>query len=182
MKRVSFVFATGASWLDRLVTAVTRSEWSHAALRFDADDLLVEALVGRGFLLEPGDKYAGWERSQTISCDVSDEAYAAMLVQVQQWQRSMIGYGYATCLAIGVKESIGVWAGRAILSILAVFTSNTLVCSEMLVKLWRYVEPDFLAGQDCRLVSPEALYRVLLQRQQGWRDKIDKPTDCAYNC
>ena len=180
MKRVSFIFATGDSWLDRLVTFVTRSAWSHVALLFDEDDLLAEALAGKGFLLEPGDKYRDWERSQTMSCGVSDDAYAAMLAQALRWRQSAIAYGYATCLAIGVKEIFGVWAGRTLLALLASFTANTLVCSEMLVKLWRYVEPDFLAEQDCRLVSPEQLHRILLQMEE--RDKIDKPTDSAYNC
>ena len=182
MKQVSFVFATGESWLDRLVTVFTRSAWSHVALRFEDSDLLVEALAGRGLLLEPGNKYADWRRSQALSFSVSDDSYAAMLAQAHQWQKSAIGYGYATCLAIGIKEIFGVWAGRALLALLAGFAANTLVCSEMLVKLWRQVEPDFFIGQDCRLVSPEQLYRVLLQRQQDARDKIDKPTDCAYNC
>jgi hypothetical protein len=180
MKRVSFIFATGESWLDRLVTFVTRSAWSHVAFRFDDDGLLTEALAGRGFLLEPVDRFNGWERSQTISCSVSDDSYAAMLVQATRWRQSSIAYGYATCLAIGVKEVFGVWAGRTMLALLEGFAANTLVCSEMLVKLWRYVEPDFLAEQDCRLVSPEQLHRILLQMED--RDKIDKPTDSAYNC
>ena len=107
MKQVSFIFATGESWLDRLVTTATRATWSHVALRFDEDNLLVEALAGRGLLLEAGDKYAGWERSQTVSCSIDDGAYAAMLSQVHQWKQMTIAYGYATCLAIGVKELLG---------------------------------------------------------------------------
>ena len=105
MKQVSFIFATGESWLDRLVTTATRATWSHVALRFDEDNLLVEALAGRGLLLEAGDKYAGWERSQTVSCSIDDGAYAAMLSQVHQWKQMTIAYGYETCLAIGVKDT-----------------------------------------------------------------------------
>ena len=180
MKQVSFIFATGESWLDRLVTTATRATWSHVALRFDEDNLLVEALAGRGLLLEASDKYAGWERSQTVSCSIDDGAYAAMLSQVHQWKQMTIAYGYATCLAIGVKELLGFRAGRSLLALLSGASSNTLICSEMLVKLWRYAEPDFMTGHDCRLVSPEQLYRILLQMDA--RDKIDKPTDCAYNC
>ena len=180
MKRVSYVFATGETWLDRLVTVATRSEWSHVAFWFEEADLLVESQAGRGFLLERGIKYADWRKSKQISFSVSDDSYAALLAQSHQWQRSAIGYGYATCLAIGIKELLGGWAGRALLAMLPRSAAETLVCSELLVKLWRQVEPGFFAGQDCRLVSPEELYRVLLQRDE--RDKIDKPADCAYNC
>ena len=157
MKQVSFIFATGESWLDRLVTTATRATWSHVALRFDEDNLLVEALAGRGLLLEAGDKYAGWQRSQIVSCSIDDGAYAAMLSQVHQWKRMTIAYGYATCLAIGVKELLGFRAGRSLLALLSGASSNTLICSEMLVKLWRYAEPDLMTGHDCRRVSPEQL-------------------------
>lgn len=163
MKTVSFIFATGPSWLDRLVTTVTRSPWSHVALRFDAENLLVEALAGRGFLTESGDKYAGWVSSQVVPRLAPDEIYAEMLAISRRWGEEKPPYGYATCLAIGIKELFGERAGQIALALLPVGSSDTLVCSEMLVRLWRLVEPEFLSGQDPRLVSPDQLFQALLQ-------------------
>jgi hypothetical protein len=163
VKPVSFVFATGSSWLDRLVTRVTRSPWSHVAMRFDADNLLVETLAGRGFLTGAGDKYAGWTSSSVISRQVQDEIYDEMLTLSRRWQAAAPHYGYATCLAIGIKELFGRRAGYAALAWLPAGSANTLVCSEMLVILWRLAEPDFLQGQDPRLVSPDQLFQTLLQ-------------------
>ena len=163
MKTVSFVFATGSSWLDRLVTSITRSPWSHVAMRFDADDLLVETLAGRGFLTGAGDKYAGWMSSRVISRQVPDEIYDEMLALSRRWQAAAPPYGYATCLAIGIKELFGRRAGYIALAVLPARAANTLVCSEMLVILWRLAEPEFLHGQDPRLVSPDQLFQTLLK-------------------
>ena len=180
MKQISFVFATGASWLDRLVTKITRSPWSHVALRFDDDDILVEAQAGKGFLVGAGGKYADWTMSQALSRFVADDVYKEMMAQAYRWKTAAVPYGYATCLAIGVKELCGLQAAVIMLSMLPRFFDETLVCSEMLVKLWRIAEPEFMTGQDCRLISPDQLFQVF--KQQGDQDKIDKPGDCAYNC
>lgn len=163
MKTVSFIFATGSSWLDRLVTSVTRSPWSHVAMRFDADDLLVETLAGRGFLTGTGDKYAGWISSRVISRLVQDEIYDEMLALSRRWQAAAPPYGYATCLAIGIKELFGTRSAGTALALLPAGSAKTLVCSEMLVKLWRVAEPDFLFGQDPRLISPDQLFQTLLK-------------------
>lgn len=180
MKGVSFVFATGSSWLDRLVTRVTRSPWSHVALRFDDDDILVEAQAGKGILVGTGGKYANWTMSLALSRFVADDVYEEMMTQAYRWKTAAVPYGYATCLAIGVKELCGLQAAVIMLSMLSRFFGETLVCSEMLVKLWRIAEPEFMVGQDCRLVSPDQLFQVF--KQKGNQDKIDKPGDCAYNC
>ena len=162
MKEVSFVFATGGSWLDSLVTTVTKSRWSHVALRFDAEDLLVEALVFRGLILQPGNKYDAWPVSQTIRREVPDELYFAMLTLARRWCERKLPYGYATCVAIGLKELLGARIGKAFLALLPGKEGATLVCSEMLVKLWRLGCPDFFPCKDARLVSPDELYNALL--------------------
>ena len=162
VKEVSFVFATGGSWLDSLVTTVTKSRWSHVALRFDEEDLLVEALVFRGLILQPGDKYDAWPVSQTIRRAVSDELYVAMLTMCRRWSERKLSYGYATCVAIGLKELLGARAGKAFLALFPGKEGTTLVCSEMLVKLWRLGFPDFFSGKDARLVCPDELYKALL--------------------
>lgn len=161
MKTVSFLFVTGSSWLDQLVTTVTRSRWSHVALRFEPDDLLVEALVGRGLILQPVNKYNGWKTQQTISRAVPREVYDDMLDQSRRWAQANVPYGYRTCLAIGFKELLGNPAGEWALRWLPGRTAGHLVCSELIVKLWRMAEPDFLSGQEARLVSPDELYRRL---------------------
>ena len=180
MKQISFVFATGASWLDRLVTKITRSPWSHVALRFDDDDILVEAQAGKGFLVGAGGKYADWTMSQALSRFVADDVYKEMMNQAYRWKTAAVPYGYTTCLAIGVKEICGQRAALTLLSMLPRFFDETLVCSEMLVKLWRIADPEFMTGQDCRLISPDQLFQVFTQ--QDGQGKIDKPGDCAYNC
>lgn len=114
--------------------------------------------------MESGNKYEGWTKSQTISCCIDDEVYSLMLAQSYRWKQESVDYGYATCLAIGIKELVGVRAGQAMVELLPRSSAKTMVCSEMLVKLWRHAAPDFLAGQDCRLVSPEQLYQGLLQQ------------------
>ena len=165
MKTISLIFATGPSWLDRLVTSVTHSPWSHVALRFDAENLLVETLAGRGFLTGAGDKYVGWTSSTVVSRLVPDDIYDQMLATSRGWAAEKIPYGYATCLAIGIKEVFGNRAGQIVLALLSAGSADTLVCSEMLVKLWRLVEPEFLSGQDARLVSPEQLFQAVSLRQ-----------------
>jgi len=161
MKSVTFVFATGTSWMDSLVTTVTKSCWSHVALRFDDDDLLVEALAGRGCILQSGKKYDGWITSLTIPQLVSEKAYVEMLQLSRQWATENIPYGYRTCVAIGMKELFGQRAGRLTLGWLSDKSRETLVCSEVLVGLWRIAVPKFLQGQDPSLVSPDELFRQL---------------------
>lgn len=184
MKQVTFVFATGASWLDRLVTSVTRSPWSHVALRFDNENVLVEILAGRGFIIHPsGKKYDDWPISRSIHRQISEQSYVNMLTLCRYWEQKQVSYGYITGMVIGMKEFFGVNAASTLLAVFAGLVSNTMVCSELMVNLWRQVEPDFLPGQDHRLVSPNEFYQALLQQfPEEIEDKIDKPPDCAYNC
>ena len=160
MSRISFVFATGESWLDRLVTIITRSRWSHVAIRFEAENILAEALVFRGLILEPGEKYDSWPVMQMISCEVDQLFYQKMLALSRVWGEKHIPYGYPTCIAIGIKSLLGLTAGKLALKILPGKAEATLVCSEMIVKLWRIGVPDFLAGHEPRLVSPDDLYYI----------------------
>lgn len=183
MKQVSIVFATGASWLDRLVTRVTKSPWSHVALRFDSDNILVEALAGAGFLIRDGKKYDGWVVSQTIRLQISEADYGNMLRLSRRWEKDRIAYSYKTCIAIGIKEVFGAPMAKACLILFPGLDSNKMVCSEMIVRLCRQANPDFLSGLDPRLVSPDELYRVLTALSPAdFQDKIDKQGDCAYNC
>lgn len=188
MKRVSFVFATGLTWLDRLVTRVTKSPWSHVALRFDSDNILVEALAGTGFIIQEGGKYSDWPVSRSISLEISEADYENMLQLSLSWNADGIAYGYKTCLLIGIKEVFGPPVAKACLKVFPGLDSNKMVCSEMIVNLWRQANPEFLSGRDPRLVSPDELYQVLIalspldSRDTDFRDKIDKPRDCAYNC
>ena len=161
MKGVTFVFATGTSWMDSLVTMVTKSRWSHVALRFDDDDLLVEALAGRGCILQSGKKYDEWVPSLTVPQLVSEKAYEEMLQLSRQWATENIPYGYRTCVAIGIKEMLGQRAGRLTLGWLSEKSRETLVCSEVLVGLWRIAVPKFLQGRDPSLVSPDEFFRQL---------------------
>lgn len=161
MKGVTFVFATGTSWMDSLVTVVTKSRWSHVALRFDDDDLLVEALAGRGCILQSGNKYDEWVPSLTVPQLVSEKAYEEMLQLSRQWATENIPYGYRTCVAIGIKEMFGQRAGRLALGWLSEKSRGTLVCSEVLVRLWRIAVPKFLQERDPSLVSPDELFRHL---------------------
>ena len=163
MRQVSFIFATGESRLDFLVTTITNSSWSHVALRFDEENLIVESLAFRGCILQAGNKYDGWAKSRTIRLEVSKDVYFEMLALARRWGTQNIPYGYATCVAIGIKELLGARAGKVALGWLPGTDGSTLVCSEMLVKLWRIGFPDFLPGRDPRLVSPDELYRTLLQ-------------------
>jgi len=184
MKQVTFVFATGTSLLDRLVTWVTRSPWSHVAIRFDKENVLVETQAGRGFLIhQSGDKYDDWPISRLIYRQVSEESYANMLTLCRYWQQKKVSYGYITCIVIGLKEVLGEKAAISILSLFAGLITNTMVCSELMVLLWRQVEPDFMRGRDYRLITPDEFYNALLQQLPcEVDDKIDKPADCAYNC
>ena len=161
MKTVTFIFVTGSSWLDSLVTTVTRSRWSHVALRFETEDLLVEALVGRGLILQTGHKYDVWPTRMEIPRTIPPAAYAGMLASAHRWAGGNIPYGYRTCAAIGLKELFGRKAGGWALDHFPAKTSKTMVCSELIVNLWRIAAPDFFAGREPRLVSPDELYRVL---------------------
>ena len=179
MKQISFLFVTGDSWLDLLVTKVTRSRWSHVALRFDDDQILVEALAGRGVRVESGDRYENWPRNVEVSGFVTNAAYEAMRLQAEQWVEQEVTYGYLTCLSIGIKELFGLQAAKASLHLKRNSRRTTLVCSEMAVILWRLTDPGFFSGRDPELVSPDELYKILLS-EAGC--KIDKQEDCAYNC
>lgn len=161
MSRVSFVFATGESWLDYVVKKITRSRWSHVAIRFDADNILAEALVFRGLILEPGDKYVDWPMMQEIQKDVDLFSYQKMLEVARSWEKRKVSYGYLTCFAIGIRSLAGLAAGRIALKLFPDNAESTLICSEMIVKLWRIGSPGFFAEQNARLVSPEDLYRSL---------------------
>lgn len=161
MKQVSFIFATGAGWMDRLVTWTTRSCWSHAALRFEADGCLVEALAGRGLILQPGGKYDGWEPALSIAKWVPAGIYDEMLCLSRTWASQKVPYGYGTCMAIGFRELFGPDAGRLTLRLLPGNCGRTLVCTEALAKLWRIADPGFFADRDPRLISPEELFRAL---------------------
>ena len=161
MKTVTFIFVTGSTWLDSIVTTVTRSRWSHVALRFEQENLLVEALVGRGLILQPGHKYDSWPTRMDIPRPIPPAAYAEMLAASRRLAGGNIPYGYRTCAAIGLKELFGRKAGGWAVDHLPGKTSTTMVCSELIVNLWRIAAPDFFVGQESRLVSPDELYRVL---------------------
>jgi hypothetical protein len=164
MKSVAFIFVTGTSWMDSLVTTVTKSRWSHVVLRFEEDILLVEALAGRGFIVQSGNKYDGWEPSLTVTKQVPAAAYDKMLESSRQWATENTPYGYRTCVAIGVKELCGERAGLLALKWLTAGRANSLVCSELMVMLWRIAYPDFLPGRESRLVSPDELYKALNEK------------------
>jgi len=155
MKRIAFVFVTGASWLDSLVTTVTKSSWSHVALRFIEDDILVEALAGRGLILQSGKKYDGWNLRLIVQKEIPEMHYATMLNLCRQWADHGTPYGYWTCLAIGLKELFGQRAGRLALRCFRADKIQSLVCSELMVTLWRIVAPEFLTDHEARLVSPD---------------------------
>lgn len=161
MNTVTFVFVTGSTWLDALVTTITRSRWSHVALRFEQENLLVEALVGRGLILQPGRKYDAWPTRMELPRIIPPAAYDEMLAVSRRWAGENVPYGYRTCAAIGLKELFGRKAGGWALDHLPGKMSNTMVCSELIVKLWRITAPDFFAGREPRLVSPDELYRVI---------------------
>lgn len=161
MKSVSFIFVTGSSWLDYLVTSVTGSQWSHVALRFDHDDLMVESLAGRGLILQGGKKYEDWSPLTVIPRLVPSPVYSEMLELAQKWKIGEISYGYRTCAAIGVKELMGQRAGRLVLAWLTAGRKETLVCSEMIVKLWRLADPLFMADLEPCLISPDELFKNL---------------------
>lgn len=164
MKRIAFVFVTGASWLDSLVTTVTKSRWSHVALRFEEDDILVEALAGRGVIVQSGKKYDGWNSSLIVQKEIPEMDYATMLNLCKQWATQKIPYGYWTCLAIGVKELFGQRAGRLALEGFMLAKTNSFVCSELMVKLWRIGTPEFLPDHEARLVSPDELLKALVEK------------------
>jgi hypothetical protein len=161
MKQITFVFATGDSWMDRLVMLVTKSHWSHVAMKFDDDEILVEALAGKGLILQAGKKYDDWAPSTSITRLVSESAYEQMLTLSQRWGAANVSYGYRTCLAIGVRELLGQQAGSWALECLCWRKKETLVCSELLIKLWRVQDPQFLSGSDPRLSSPEDIFKAL---------------------
>ena len=150
--------------MDSLVTAITRSRWSHVALRFESDNVLAEALVGRGFILQPGGKYDGWNSRLGVPQLISGQAYNEMLYLSREWAEKRIPYGYQTCVAIGLKELFGLHAGSFALRWL-LRPEDTLVCSEMMVKLFRSSSPDFLLGKEARLVTPDELYQALMKGQ-----------------
>ena len=173
MKRIAFVFVTGASWLDSLVTTVTKSSWSHVALCFEEDDILVESLAGRGLILQSGKKYDGWNPSLIVQKEISEMDYATMLNLCRQWAEKRTPYGYWTCLAIGLKELFGQRVGRLALRCFMPCKIESLVCSELMVKLWRIVASDFLTDHEARLVSPDELLKAL--NEKSITSKIDKP-------
>lgn len=161
MRQITFIFATGKSWMDSTVTRVTKSRWSHVALRFDPDNILVEALAGKGLILQSGQKYDEWKPSLFVTKQVSPAAYASMISLARQWAATRIPYGYRTCAAIGVKELFGRHAGQLALDWFVQNGMETLVCSEVLVTLWRIANPPFLPGQEARLVSPNEFLQAL---------------------
>ena len=164
MKCVTFIFVTGASWMDSLVTTVTKSRWSHVALLFEDNDLLVEELAGHGLILQSGKKYDGWNPSLTVAKQVPVLSYEKMLSRSRQWATEKTPYGYRTCVAIGLKELFGQRVGRLALRWLPPERRDSIVCSELMVKLWRIAFPDFLSGHEARLVSPDELLKVLTEK------------------
>ena len=84
-----------------------------------------------------------------------------MLGVSREWGRQQIPYGYLTCAAIGAKALMGPKAGKLVLDSVPNGMNRTLVCSEMVVNLWRLGFPNFLAGTDARLVNPDDLFQVL---------------------
>ena len=161
MRQITFIFATGKSLMDSMVTRVTKSQWSHVALRFDTDNILVEALAGKGLILQSGQKYDEWTPSLFVTKQVSETAYDSMLSLSRQWAATNIPYGYRTCAAIGVKELFGRNAGQLALDWFVQNRMETLVCSELLVTLWRIAVPSFLPGREARLVSPNEFLQAL---------------------
>ena len=161
MKQVTLIFATGTTWMDSLVTSITKSRWSHAALRFDDDNLLVEALAGRGLILQPGGKYDGWIESLSVPQLVPKQLYDEMIQLSRHWADENISYGYRTCLAIGMQNLFGQRTGRLMLELLPGKSEKTLVCSEVLVTLWRIASPDFMAGLEARLLCPDEICQAL---------------------
>ncbi len=161
MRQITFVFATGESWMDSMVTRVTKSRWSHVAIKFDTDDILVEALAGKGLILQSGQKYDEWIPSLFVTKQVSEAAYDKMLSLSRQWAALNIPYGYRTCAAIGVQELFGRYAGQLALDGFVQNRMETLVCSEVLVTLWRIADPSFLPGREARLVSPNEFLQAL---------------------
>ncbi len=152
--------------MDSLVTTVTRSRWSHVALLFDADSVLVESLAGRGTILQPEGKYDKWTHCLKVRQWVPVPVYDEMLQLSRQWATANISYGYSTCVAIGLKELLGQRAGLLALGWLTGRT-ETMVCSEMAVELWRLAVPGFLPGREARLVSPDELYQALAEESGG---------------
>lgn len=150
--------------MDSLVTTVTRSRWSHVALIFEDDSVLVESLAGRGTILQPEGKYDNWTRCLRVRKLVSVPVYDEMLRLSRQWASANISYGYRTCVAIGLKELLGQRAGLLALDCLT-GRMDTMVCSEMAVELWRVADPDFLPGREARLVSPDELYQALTEER-----------------
>jgi len=170
VRQVTFIFATGTSWMDLLVTSVTKSRWSHAALRFDADNLLVEALAGKGLILQPGGKYDGWIESLSVPQLVPKQLYDEMIQLSRHWADEKIPYGYRTCLAIGMQNLFGHRTGRLTLQLLPGKSKKTLVCSEALVTLWRIAAPDFMAGLEARLLSPDEICQTLTVEFQSMKN------------
>lgn len=168
MSRISLVFATGDSWLDRLVTKITRSRWSHVAMRFEADGELLEALVFSGLIWAPGGKYDTWPVMQAIPVEVDPLVYGEMLALARKWHAQRIPYGYGTCVAIGLKALAGTTAGGLFLGLLPPSSADTLVCSELIVRLWRVAQPEFLAGQDARLTTPDDIFREFSPLTQNY--------------
>lgn len=166
MKQVTLIFATGTTWMDSLVTSITKSRWSHVALRFDADNLLVEALAGRGLILQPGEKYDGWIESLSVPQLVPKQLYDEMIQLSRHWADENISYGYRTCLAIGMQNLFGKGTGRLMLELLPGKNEKTLVCSEALVTLWRIASPNFMAGLEARLLSPDEICQTLTAEVQ----------------
>lgn len=162
MKTVTFIFATGDIWLDHLVVWITRSPWSHVALQFNNDQVLVETLAGRGFLMLTAGKYDIWPgKIKRITREISAAAYDEMLELAFSWNGQQVQYGYSTCLLIGVKQLLGANVANRMLEYFPGIGKDRLVCSEMIVALWRVAAPDFLAGKDPRLVSPAELFCLI---------------------
>jgi len=162
MRQVTIVFATGKSWLDTIVTTVTKSRWSHVALRFDNEGLLVEALAGKGLILQPGRKYDEWKPRLFVTVQISEPAYEEMLSLSRQWAETNIPYGYRTSLAIGVKELFGKRVGTLALSWFTNTRVKDWVCSELLATLWRIEDPSFLQDCEPRLLTPDEIFQALI--------------------
>jgi hypothetical protein len=94
-----------------------------------------------------------------FSRTIPSAAYDKMLAVSRRCADETIAYGYRTCAAIGLKEFFGRKVGEWALAQLPAKTEQTMVCSELIVKLWRIAAPDFFVGREPRLVSPDELYR-----------------------
>lgn len=159
MGKVTLIFVSGDSEVDKLITGVTGGNKTHVAgLLFDgvyeSTGMKEEFDPYPGVWLHNPDKYVNNPDAEFIDLEVPD------LDALKEEARRLLGtpYGYTDCARTGIYEMLGI-----------VITDNAYAmdCSETWTRLLKASGLDILPEIPAGCVSPEKMYRTILKNGYG---------------